>query len=66
MMDSKVEKVISGKAKDITIFVPYFGTSILPAIWFDNTKKIPKINIEKLKSVSSIDNLFIFHGVMPK
>ena len=46
MMDSKVEKVISGKAKDITIFVPYFGTSILPAIWFDNTKKIPKINIE--------------------
>ena len=65
-MDSKVEKVISGKANDITIFVPYFGTSILPAIWFDNTKKIPKINIEKLKSVSSIDNLFIFHGVMPK
>ena len=29
-------------------------------------KKIPKINIETLKSDSSIDNLFIFHGVMPK
>ena len=66
MIASKVEKVIRGKARDITSFVPYFGTSILPAIWFDITKKIPKINIEKLKSVSSIDNRYIFHGVIPK
>ena len=66
VIDNNEEKVIRGKAKDITRLVPYFGTSILPAIWFDNTKKIPKINIETLKSDSSIDNLFIFHGVMPK
>ena len=66
VIDNNEEKVISGKAKDITRLVPYIGTNILPAIWFDNTKKIPKINIEKLKSDSSIDNLFIFHGVMPK
>ena len=66
VIDNNEEKVIRGKAKDITSLVPYFGTNILPAIWFDNTKKIPKINIEKLKSVSSIDNLFIFHGVIPK
>ena len=66
VIDNNEEKVISGKAKDITNLVPYFGTNILPAIWFDNTKKIPKINIETLKSDSSIDNLFIFHGVIPK
>ena len=66
VIDNNEENVIRGKAKDITCLVPYFGTNILPAIWFDNTKKIPKINIETLKSDSSIDNLFIFHGVMPK
>ena len=66
VIDNNEEKVIRGKAKDIIRLVPYFGTNILPAIWFDNTKKIPKINIETLKSDSSIDNLFIFHGVMPK
>ncbi len=32
MMDKKVEKVTNGKANDIINFVPYFGTSILPAI----------------------------------
>ena len=32
VIDSNEEKVIIGKAKDITSLVPYFGTSILPAI----------------------------------
>ena len=30
--DKKVEKAIRGKENAITDFVPYFGTSILPAI----------------------------------
>ena len=32
VIDNNEEKVISGKAKDITNLVPYFGTNILPAI----------------------------------
>ena len=32
VIDKNEEKVISGKAKDITSLVPYFGTNILPAI----------------------------------
>ena len=65
-IESKVEKVTSGKAKDIINFVPYFGTSILPAIWLEMIKNIPNNSIAKLKSDSSIDSLFIFHGVTPK
>ena len=66
MTEKKVEKVTSGKAKDIINFVPYFGTKILPAIWLERIKNIPKSKIAKLKSDSSIDNLFIFQGVIPK
>ena len=65
-MARKVEKVTRGKARDIISFVPYFGTSILPAIWLEMIKNTPNKSIAKLKSDSSIESLFKFHGVTPK
>ena len=62
----KVENEITVIAIDIIILVPNLGANILPEIWFEIIKKIPNTNIAKPKSDSSIDNLFMFHGMCPK